>query len=147
MNQCFKQMDDIFHAYAASHGLSDSAFWILYTLYESDTPYTQNDLCMTWYYPKQTIHSAVANLVKAGHVSLVPMPNRRNSKRIVLTASGRAYAQTHVGPLLAAEERAFAQLTKEERDAYLRLAKKHLALLSSAVDAVMQQPAGTAPQG
>ena len=50
-------------------------------------------------------------------------------------------------PLLAAEERAFAQLTKEERDAYLRLAKKHLALLSSAVDAVMQQPAGTAPQG
>ena len=34
--QCYKEMDDIFHVYAVEHGLSDSAFWILYTLCQAE---------------------------------------------------------------------------------------------------------------
>lgn len=132
--QYFKQMDDIFHAYAVENGLSDSAFWILYTLYQAEKPYTQNDFCEEWYYSKQTVHSAVAILVKAGYIELEHIPGSRNSKCIALTKEGRTYADIYIRPILEAEQRAFAGLSGEERDTYLRLVKKHLDLLDREVN-------------
>lgn len=132
--QCYKQMDDIFHAYAVANGLSDSTFWILYTLCQSEKPYTQNDFCEEWYYSKQTVHSAVAILVKAGYVRLEHVPGSRNSKCIVLTEAGKRYGALHIQPILEAERRAFAGLTQEERQLYFQLVKKHLALFGQAVE-------------
>lgn len=131
--QCFKQMDELFHVYAAERGLSDSAFWILYTLCEAEKPYTQNDLCEEWYYTKQTIHSAVASLKKAGYILLEHVPGSRNSKSIALTVAGRAYAEAHIQPLLDAERSAFERMSGEERRSYCHLVKRHLQLFSEAV--------------
>lgn len=131
--QCFKQMDDIFHTYAVESGLSDSAFWILYTLCQAEKSYTQNDFCKEWYYSKQTVHSAVAGLIKIGYAELEHVPGSRNSKCIVLTKAGHAYAATHIQPILKAEQQAFAGMSDKERDTYSHLVKKHLDLLDQAV--------------
>lgn len=137
--QCFKQMDDLFHSYAAERNLSDSAFWILYALCETEKPYTQNELCEEWHYTKQTVHSAVASLTSAGYIRLEHLPGSRNSKSIVLTSAGRGYVSAHIRPLLRAELRVFAQLSAQERADYLRLAQKHAALLSQAVCALKKK--------
>lgn len=134
--QCFKQIDDIFHTYAVGQGLSDSAFWILYALSEAKKPYTQNELCEEWYYTKQTVHSAVAGLSKAGLVQLEHVPGSRNSKRITLTPGGRAYVEARIQPLLDAEQRSFERFSGEERSRYLQLVKKHITLFCEAVEAL-----------
>lgn len=131
--QCFKQMDDIFHVCAIRSGISDSAFWILYTLCQAEKPYTQNDFCEEWYFSKQTIHSAVANLVKAGYVKLEHISGSRNSKCIVLTEEGCAFTAIHIKPILEAEQRAFDGLSNEELNIYLCLVKKHLDLFDKEV--------------
>ena len=140
--QCYKEMDDIFHTYAVEHGMSDSAFWILYTLCQADKPYTQNDFCEEWYYSKQTVHSAVAGLIKSGYVTLEHVPGSRNSKCIVLTAKGRDYTAVHIEPIVTAERRAFAGLSKEEQDVYFHVVRKHLDLFDREVKNLKTEQTG-----
>lgn len=128
-NQSIKQIDDIYHVYAVKCGLSDSAFWILYSLCQADKPYTQNDFCTEWYYPKQTVNSTVSNLIKHGYVILESTPGTRKSKEIVLTDAGKAYTEKTIRPLLEAEQRAFEKMSAAEREAYLILINRHHDLL------------------
>ena len=47
-NQLYKEMDEIYHLYAKKQGISDTALWLLYSLYEKDATYTQRELCSAW---------------------------------------------------------------------------------------------------
>lgn len=143
--QCFKQVDDIFHAYAVGQELSDSAFWILYALCEAEKPCTQNELCEAWYYTKQTVHSAVAGLARAGHVRLEHVPGSRNSKYIALTEAGSAYVDAHIRPVIEAEKSAFGRMSDGERRRYLALARKHVSLLDEAIAAIPKRARPDAP--
>ena len=58
LNQLYKKQDDLYHEYAAHFGLSDTAFWILYSLCETEDTYTQNMLADMWHLPKQSINSS-----------------------------------------------------------------------------------------
>lgn len=136
--QCFKQIDTIFHTYAAEQQLSDSAFWILYTLCLGDGPYTQNDLCEECCFSKQTTHSAVAGLVKAGYVRLEHLPGSRNSKSVALTPAGHTYADAHIRPAMRAEFAAFDRLSTAEQDAYYQLVRRHLTLFGEEVAALKE---------
>ena len=53
-NRLHKRMDAVYHAYAKQTGLSDAAFWLLYSLYERGAPGTQKDLCNLWFFSPQT---------------------------------------------------------------------------------------------
>lgn len=57
-NQLYKQMDELYHAYAKACGVPDTVFWLLYSLYEGGA-YTQHELCQAWHYPPQTVNSAL----------------------------------------------------------------------------------------
>ena len=63
-NQLYKTLDDIYHKYAKSRGLSDSALWLLYSLRSSSSAHTQSELCSAWHYPPQTVNSVLKNLEK-----------------------------------------------------------------------------------
>ena len=60
-NQLYKQMDELYHAYAKACGVPDTVFWLLYSLYEGGA-YTQHELCQAWHYPPQTVNSALKNM-------------------------------------------------------------------------------------
>ena len=141
--QCYKQMDDIFHAYAVANGLSDSTFWILYTLCQSEKPYTQNDFCEEWYYSKQTVHSALKKSEGQGYIALETAPEDRRSKHILLTEKGERCRSTHFEPLFRAEEAAFAQMDLEHRVGLLRGCRAYLNELRPAVGHLLA-PAGEA---
>lgn len=61
-NSIFRESDQIYRTAAKSFGLSDCAFWILYSLREASTPLTQSDICNQIYLPKQTVNSALKKL-------------------------------------------------------------------------------------
>lgn len=99
---------------------------ILYTVFHADEPCTQNDLCNDWFYPAQTINSAVSNLVKKGLLRLETIPGTRNRKKILLTEKGRELTERSVRKVDEIEQNAFLRFTAEERDAYITLYKRHL---------------------
>ncbi len=133
-NQLYKEIDEIYHLYAKKEGVSDTALWLMYSLYEDDTVYTQRELCSAWHYPPQTINSALKNLEKQGLITLASIPGNQKNKWIVLTAKGKETAQAVISPLILAERKAFQGLKKEERTALLSLTKKYVELLRNEVN-------------
>ena len=133
-NQLYKEMDQIYHLYAKRYGISDTHLWILYSLYESDAVYTQREFCTAWYYPPQTINSALKGLEKQGFISLSPIPGNQKIKLLVLTNQGKELTQRIIAPLVSKERQAFVKLTQEERQALLSLTRKYVELLRTEVD-------------
>ncbi len=132
-NQLYKEMDEIYHQYAKRRGISDTALWLLYSLYEDGAGYTQRELCSAWHYPPQTINSALKSLVNQGYIRLKPVEGNQKNKRIALTETGKELMREVIFPLIQAEKRTFQRLEKSERDALLSLTHKYVSLLKGEV--------------
>lgn len=127
LTQISKQADELYHRYGVFAGLSDSAIWVLYTLYEKEeVTYTQNDLVSMWFYPKQTINYAVNCLAKNGWIQMEQLPGGRNRKALHLTTEGERLCEEKILPLMLAEEKSLIRLTEEERALLLQLNEKQL---------------------
>lgn len=88
-NRICKENNEIYHGVTRALGLTDCAFWILYTLRESEGEYTQRDLCAVLCEPKQTVNSALKKLEQEGLLELRPMSDKR-SKRVAPDGNGAA---------------------------------------------------------
>ena len=119
-----KEEDSVYHSAAIKFGLSDTAMWILYVLSEPDSCVTQQYLCKQGSFPKQTVNTAISNMVKNGYVTLEPIPGSRNQKRILLTDAGREIVEKTICKLRMAEERAYGALTVDELETYLTMTKR-----------------------
>ena len=126
LNQLCKENDEIYHDIAGRFGLTDSAFWIMYAITHTDGPCTQNDLCNDWFYPAQTINSAVSNLRKKGLVQLAVIPGTKNRKQILLTEDGKKLAERTINKIDEFERNAFLLFSEEERETCISLYKRHL---------------------
>ena len=82
-------------------GIKESLFVLLYALSDGE-PRSQKDICEEWFLPRTTLNTTVKEQEAAGHVELVAGPGKL--KLVMLTDSGRAYAEQLLGPLLDAEE-------------------------------------------
>ena len=122
-----KEEEGLYRRLSRHFGLSDSAFWILYTLEALQRPVTQAELSGYLSLSKQTINSGLKQLEQAGHIQLTSGSGRR--KHLRLTAQGRRLAAATARPVLAAEERTFHSMTEEERASLLALERKYLSLL------------------
>ena len=132
-NQIYKIIDDTYHNYAKSCDLSDTAFWILYSVWENKEAYTQKELCETWSYSRQTVNSALKNLEGEGIIQLLHELDNKKNKQIILTKRGKALAEKIIVPLMKAEKNSFANLSEEERALFLKLMKKHSELFREEV--------------
>lgn len=123
----YKEDDGLYRRLARHFGLSESAFWILYSLAASPEPMTQADLSGWLCLSKQTVNSGLKQLEQEGRIRLTGGPGRR--KYLRLTEQGRALAEHTVQPVLDLEERAFLAMTPEEQEGFLRLTRRHLELM------------------
>lgn len=128
-NQLQKKLEDFYSSFAKICGLSDSVFWIIYSVMERQEPYTQTELCNMWSFHKQTINTALKNLEADGLIRFEPSLQNKKNKQIFLTNRGITFAQKTVIPFMEMERRAFGSLDAEERKEFLRLTQKHLDLL------------------
>lgn len=124
-----KEQDHIYHNAAVRYGLSDTGMWVLYNVYTASDTITQQELCRQCFFPKQTVNTAIARLIKSGCMTLEAIPGTRNQKKILLTAKGAELAGKTVGHLIEAEERAYAALTPEELQTYLDMTTRLTAAL------------------
>lgn len=129
IDQQNKAQNFIYHNVAAGFGLSDTAMWVLYSIYASEEPVTQQELCRQYFFPKQTVNSAIAALVKDEYVALEAIPGTRNQKEIRLTQAGSSLALKTIQPLMEAEKRAYAVLSEKELEAYLEMTARLVSAL------------------
>ena len=81
LNRLYKESEHIYSRLASKLGMTDTAFWVLYAITHSAELITQNDLCSDFFFPVQTIHSAINNLRKDGLVSCRSFPAPETAKR------------------------------------------------------------------
>ena len=131
LNRLYKESDHIYSRLASKLGMTDTAFWVLYAIVHSEEPLTQNDLCGDFFFPVQTIHSAINNLRKDGLLELQVIPGTKNRKAILLTEKGKAFATDTISQADEIEKHAFLRFTEEEREIYLSLFRRHIEYLKS----------------
>lgn len=139
MNRQFNECNALYHELAVHYGVSDTVFWLLYSLYNSSEPQTQNRLCMEWNLPKQTMNSAVASMVKQGMLELEPAPGRYSGKLLHLTPAGRELAAKTAKPVYSAEQAALEQLGMAEAEHFVRLGQEHLNAIRTEFNKILQQ--------
>lgn len=128
-NQLYKEMDEIYHVYAKEQGISDTVFWILYSLYGNNSSYIQKELCSEWHYPPQTVNSALKSLEKQGIISLEAVPGNKKNKLVSLTEHGLTLTQRVIARLTDAERNAILSMTADERRTLLSLTEKYTEFL------------------
>ncbi len=122
MNSLYKEWDDIYHAAALRAGLSDSAFWVLYTLCSSDGGCLQKDIAESLYASRQTINSTVKKLQGQGLITLEPGKGRE--LRLFLTEAGAGLAREKVEPFIQKENALYAAIDPEDSAVLLRLTEQ-----------------------
>lgn len=132
-NQIYKEMDNVYHNYAKNSGLSDMAYWILYSMAEEEKPFTQRDFCKNWSFAPQSVNSALKDLENKGIISLEPVPGNKKNKWICLTAEGENFMSRVVTPLIVKECETFEALSQEESELMLSLTQKYLCILKDNV--------------
>ncbi|MBQ7839475.1 MAG: winged helix-turn-helix transcriptional regulator [Lachnospiraceae bacterium] len=137
-NQAHKKMNVIYHDYAKSIGLSDAAFWLLYSVYEHGKPCTQKDLCHSWFYAPQTINSAIKAMEEQGYITLERVPANKKNKQILFTEKGKTLVDEKIAPLVQAEERSFERLDEQERELLLEITQKHIGILEEEINRIEQ---------
>lgn len=130
-NQIYKEMDIVYHECAKRNGLSDMAYWILYSMAESDRCFTQRDFCREWFCAPQTVNSALKDLEKKNIIYLESVPGNKKNKWIKLTADGKTFMKSTIVPLLQNECDSFDVLLPEEREVMLLATQKYVAALKS----------------
>lgn len=135
-NQAHRRMNVLYHNYAKNAGISDAAFWLLYSLYEKGGPCTQTELCEAWFFAPQTINSALKSLQKQGLIALDLEPNSRKNKQIFFTEDGKNLVKEKIAPLVRAEEQSFLRLEEEERNALLSITQKQINMLEEEINKI-----------
>lgn len=123
-NQLLKRMDNVYDNLAKSSGISDTAFWIIYTVKNEKETYKQKDLCVMWSYSKQTINSALKKLEEQNIIKLVAVPENKKDKKIVLTEQGEKIAKKLIEPVNEIEKKSLASI--KDRKEFLNLFKKYI---------------------
>ncbi|MBR0031566.1 MAG: MarR family transcriptional regulator [Treponema sp.] len=125
------RFDSLYRRVSASFEMSACAMWIFYYLLLSDDGMTQLEMTEAMMFPKQTVNSAVQNLVKDNLVTLEAVQGTRNSKKVLLSKKGRDYAEKTVKRLLQAEIRATQKFGEEKTQAYISLREEYMTLLKA----------------
>lgn len=131
----------LYHRLARACGLTDCAFWLLYTLRSEEAPLTQTQLSEQLSLPKQTVNSALKKLVEEGVLRLEAADGNLKNKRVCLTEAGETFLRRTVDRVFGVESAAAARLTEEERSALVALSQKLLDAFRAETEAFLQTAA------
>lgn len=125
LNCQIKEVDAIYYKIATSFKLSESAFWILYTLADMSQGCSQQELSKQLSVSRQTINSAIQSLEQKGYIFLerLPIPSRR--KNVRMTDRGKSFVKQYIEPLQDAEREAFLKMESSAQEQYVSLAQTY----------------------
>ena len=117
-NIVYKKFDKLYHDIAVKLGISDTVFWIFHSICEYGDSFTQKLLVNYLACPKQTINSAITNLIKDGYLEI---DGDNKSKVLKLTNKGSLFCDIKILPIVKAENEAYSKFSKEELDIFFRV--------------------------
>ena len=120
-NQLMQGIEKVYEDYAKSVGLTYMSLTVLQIIRNADDPLTQKEICGICYYNKQVVSSITKMFYEQGYIRFQELPNDRRNKHVLLTESGKAYADKIMDPLHEMEKKALKVLSEEERELLLSI--------------------------
>lgn len=111
--QAVYRLDAFYAEFAKKKAVSPTLLWVLYALNDGKA-HTQREICEDWALPKSTVNTLIQEMKSVNHVELEPIAGKRREMTIVLTATGKMYAEAVLASLYETEARVFADLSAEE---------------------------------
>lgn len=136
INRQIKELVGIYRDTVRDWDVSESEFWIWYTLLTMEGEFSQQDICSMWSLPKQTVNTIVSHMKRKKFARLELCLRARNRKIIFLTEEGRRYGEKIIAPITEAEERSLAQIPEEELVPVTNTLGKYIALLKKELGVV-----------
>ncbi|WP_455678083.1 MarR family winged helix-turn-helix transcriptional regulator [Sharpea azabuensis] len=115
-------VDSFYDEFAKQSNVSSSLLWVLYALNDGNS-HTQIEISNDWELPKTTVNTVIKDIQKEGYVELVPIKGKRREMSIVLTESGKAFADNVLSDLYRKEEQVFKLLSPKEQEIVMVLEK------------------------
>ena len=95
-------VDSFYDEFAKQSNVSSALLWVLYALNDGNS-HTQIEISNDWELPKTTVNTVIKEIQKNGYVDLIPIKGRRREMSIVLTESGKKYADRVLADLYKKE--------------------------------------------
>ena len=130
--ETYKDLDRIYSRFAKECGLSDGEYWALVMIREGCT--TQTQIREEFSLNKQTIHSAIKQLVKKGLIRLETKEDNQREKKILLTKEGEDFIRNHIDGMIQLEKKAWDMMRNEEQEQLIALSQRYNDLLESELE-------------
>ena len=124
--QQMNELTSIYRTAMSRSGISENEFWIWYILLLTGGEHSQQDICNTWFFSKQTVNTIIARRVRNGYALLEVVPGTRNRKNIRLTEKGRQLVEEKVRPVIQLENDSLLGMEPDEREMFIRLYEKYV---------------------
>lgn len=108
-------VDSFYDEFAKKSNISSALLWVLYALNDGNS-HTQIEISNDWKLPKTTVNTVIKDIQKDGYVELVPIKGKRREMSIVLTESGKEFADRVLSDLYKIESDVYKTLCIEEHD-------------------------------
>lgn len=131
-----KEIDDLYHKIADFYHFSDSAFWVLYSLYIENGNLTQKEICDNWAYSKQTINSAIKNLLEHAYIEMDKDKLSNHSKKIRLTKLGARICDKTIANVIKAEEESFSKVKEKDLDIVINILNSSYIAFKSKIEKI-----------
>lgn len=115
-------VDSFYDEFAKQSNVSSALLWILYALNDGN-PHTQIEISNDWELPKTTVNTVIKDIQKDGYIELVPIKGKRREMSIILTESGKAFADNVLSNLYKKEAEVFNSLSFKEQEIVVVLEK------------------------
>lgn len=109
------RVDSFYDEFAKQSNVSSALLWVLYALNDGNS-HTQIEISTDWELPKTTVNTVVKDLQKSGYIELIPIKGKRREMSIILTPSGKEYADTILSVLYKKEAEVYKELSTKERE-------------------------------
>ena len=106
-------VDSFYNEFAKQSNVSSALLWVLYALNDGK-PHTQIEISIDWELPKTTVNTVIKEIQKSGYVELVPIKGKRREMSIVLTKSGKEFADNVLSELYKKEAEVYKSLSVDE---------------------------------
>ena len=108
-------VDSFYDEFAKQSNVSSALLCVLYALNDGK-PHTQIEISKDWELPKTTVNTVIKDIQKDGYALLVPIKGKRREMSIVLTESGKKFADNVLSDLYKKEAEVFKSLSSEEQE-------------------------------
>lgn len=132
--QQMNELTSIYRTALGQSGISENEFWVWYILILTEGEHSQQDICNTWSFSKQTINTIIGHMVKKGYAILEVVPGTRNRKNIRLTEAGRKYGESIIMPIANAEQRTLDRMDRAEFSACIAALTKYIKTLKEEIN-------------